>query len=121
MVVVSCLTSSDPTPVDNHVRHLSSTTTSVVLQAPAIDCLDQNGNITEYRIRYALSQDFIDGVNIRNGLFTPGLVIVGNLEMDTEYMFQLTLLTIEGGSVSLQPLAARTLGNLLSCFFSLVE
>lgn len=83
----------------------------MVLHAPQIPCIDQNGDISEFRIRYAKSSDFIAGVEIRNGLFTPGLVIVGNLDSGTDYTFQLIIVTAEGGSVSLEPLTVRTYGK----------
>ena len=101
----------DPAPADDHVQHVSTTFTTVILEAPQIACLDQNGDISEYRIRYAPSEDFLAGVNIRNGLFTPGVVIVGNLIRGTEYTFQLIILTAQGGSISLEPLAITTDGK----------
>ncbi len=109
---------SDPTPADDHVQHLSTTRTTVILQAPEIDCIDQNGIISEYRISYAESEDFQSGANLRNGLFSPGLVIIGNLLPGTDYTFQLVILTQEGGSVGLEPLTVTTFGTkqlLLSC------
>lgn len=105
------LTPSDPTPADDHVRHISSTQTSVVLQAPPINCIDRNGDISEFRLRYAQTEAFMNGENIRNGLFSPGLVIVGNLEPGTEYVFQLRILTEQGRSVTLDPLTASTAGE----------
>ena len=109
--MICCDFVSDPTPADDHVRHVETTITTVVLQAPQIACIDQNGVIAEFRIRYATRKDFLAGVNIRNGLFTPGLVIVGNLVSGTDYTFQLIIVTAEGGSVPLAPLTVRTQGE----------
>ena len=88
-----------------------TTFNTVVLQAPPIACIDQNGRISEFRIKYAPSRDFQNDVNIRNGLFSPGVVIVGNLRSGTEYTFQLTILTLELKNVTLQPVVARTRGQ----------
>ena len=107
----SCTYCPDPTPADDHVQHVSSTNTSIVLQAPPISCIDENGHISEFRLRYAQTEDFGRGENVRNGIFSPGLVIVGNLEPGTRYTFQLRILTQQGGSVILDPLTTSTTGG----------
>ena len=64
-----------------------------------------------FRIRYAQTVDFLAGRNIRNGLFSPGVVTVGNLLSGTQYTFELTIVTIMGRRrVTLQPLNASTQG-----------
>ena len=103
---------SDPTPPDDHVEHMNMSNTTVILHAPEIPCIDRNGIISEYRIRYAETEDYIAGVNILNGIFNPGLVIVGNLLPGTNYTFQLTIRTAQGGSVTLPPVTALTFGKM---------
>ena len=105
--------SPDPTPPDDHVQNVSSTNSTVVFQIPPISCIDLNGQQVQFRMLYAASADFANesDVRIRSGMFRPGVVIVGNLELATEYTFQVILLVEDGGNVSLVPITVRTLGK----------
>ncbi len=98
----------DPTLSDDHVQLISTTNFTVTLRIPNIACIDENGDISEFRISYAETSDFIEGVNLKNGFFSPGVLTVGNLSPGRNYTFQLTVTTVHGGRAVLEPVEAET-------------
>ena len=107
--------SAAPTPM-----RIGSTTSTITVRWGAVDCIDRNGNITGYSVRYGV-QGTAEGdrtVKMATGDSSEGMYTISGLSAATVYTVEVAAVNSAGTGVYSDPITAATVGedsNTCSC------
>ena len=107
--------SAAPTPMS-----IGSTSSTITVRWGAMDCIDRNGNITGYSVRYGV-QGTAEGdrtVKMATGDFSGGMYTISGLSAATAYTVEVAAVNSAGTGVYSDPITAATVGedsNTCSC------
>ena len=93
--------SAAPTSVD-----VSSTSNSITVQWGAVDCIDRNGDITGYSVRYGVQGSGTQTVNVSGGGATQ--TTISELMASTTYSIEVAAVNSAGTGNYSDPLTAET-------------
>ena len=100
--------STAPTPMSK-----GSTSSSITVHWGAVDCIDHNGNITGYSLRYGI-QGSAEGdrtVEMTTGDSSGGIHTISGLSAATEYTVEVAAVNSAGTGVYSDPITVVTIGK----------
>ena len=100
--------STAPTPMSK-----GSTSSSFTVQWGAVDCIDHNGNITGYSLRYGI-QGSVEGnrtVEMTTGDSSGGMHTISGLSAATVYIVEVAAVNSVGTGVYGDPITVVTIGK----------
>ena len=101
---------------------LGSTTSNITVQWGAVDCIDHNGDITGYSVRYGV-QGTAEGdrtVKMATGDSSGGMYTISGLSPATVYTVEVAAVNSVGTGVYSDPITVVTVGedsNTCSCVY----
>ena len=109
--LILSLSHTAPAAAPISVNASGVTTTSITVWWGAVDCINQNGNITGYLVQYALqgSREGNRTVEIANGDSSGGMHNISGLLVSTAYTIEVAAVNSAGTGVYSDPITAETL------------
>ena len=100
-----------PSAPPTYVNTSAVTTTSITVQWGAVDCINQNGNITGHSVQYGVqgSAEADRTVEMAIGDSSGGMYTISGLSVATVYTVEVAAVNSDGIGVYSDPITAQTL------------
>ena len=108
VIIVSPAPSTAPTPMSK-----GSTSSSITVHWGTVDCIDLNGDITGYSVRYGVRESAEGDRTVQMAIATSsgGMYSISGLSAATEYTVEVAAVNSAGTGVYSDPITVVTIGK----------